>query len=65
MKKQFFIGGVIGFTSSFLGNLIYELVSKPDGYLYLDKDTKNVYAALSKDPDKFKPGSRMVFVFKS
>ena len=65
MKKQLLIGAGVGLISSFLGSLVYDLVSKPDGILYLDKDTKSVYAALEKDPDEYKPGSKLIFVFKA
>lgn len=48
-----------------VGNIIYDLLVKPDGYLYLDKDTKAVYASLNKDPDDYKNGSRLFFIFKA
>lgn len=65
MKKLLIIGFITGFVSTFLGNLCYDILSTPDGYLYLDPDTKSVYAALDHDPDKYKSGSRLIFVFKS
>ena len=65
MKKQFLLGVTVGFISSFVGNLCYDLASKPDGYLYLDKETKSVYAALSKDPDKYRPNTKLIFEFKA
>lgn len=64
MKKYFIMGAAVIFSSAFFGHLCYDLVSSPDGYLYLDKDTKNVYAMLNKDPDEYKPNSKLVFVFK-
>lgn len=65
MKKKLIALGVVCFTSSFLGLLCYNLVSKPDGYLYMDKDTKCVYAALDKDPDTYRKGTRLIFVYKA
>lgn len=65
MKKTIIIFSIVGFVSSFLGELAYDTLSKPDGYLYLDKDTKCVYATLKKDPDKYKPGTKLIFVFKA
>lgn len=64
MKKIFIIGGLIGFSSAFLAYIIYDVISKPDGYLYLDKETKAVYATMTKDPDKFAKGSKLIFIFK-
>ena len=64
MKKKLIIYGGLCFSAAFLGHILYDLVSKPDGYLYMDKDTKAVYAALDKDPDKYEPGSRLIFVMK-
>lgn len=65
MKKIFGIGFAVGFVSTFLGALCYDLISKPDGFLYLDTETKSVYAVLDKDPDKYTSNSRLIFIFKT
>ena len=58
----FFAISVVG---GFVGKVIYDISTKPDGYLYLDKDTKNVYAQLTKDPDTYKDDTRLIFIFKT
>lgn len=55
----------ISLVGGFTGKMIYDLSNKPDGYLYLDKDTKSVYADLKKDPDKYKDGTKLIFLFKN
>lgn len=55
------VGGVAG---GFAGHLLYELVSKPDGTLYLDPEDKGIYASLKQDPDKYRNGSRLIFKYK-
>lgn len=65
MWKRMIIEASVCLVSGFVGKLAYECSSKPDGYLYLDKETKKVYAVLNKDPDKYKNGSRLVFIFKA
>ena len=65
-KLVWILGGcfISSLGGCFAGHLIYDLVSKPDGYLYLDRDTKNIYAQLNEDPDNYKNGSRLVFKYK-
>lgn len=54
----------ISLIGGFTGKTIYDILNKPDGYLYLDKDTKAIYAQMKKDPDSFKKGSKLLFEFK-
>lgn len=65
MKKYFALGVLFGSLCVFIGETAYDLASKPDGYLYLDTETKAVYASLIKDPDTYKPNSKLIFVFKA
>lgn len=62
--KQGLLFFSISLIGGFIGKTIYDVANKPDGYLYLDKDTKAVYAQMKKDPDKFKKGTKLLFEFK-
>lgn len=53
-----------GLAGCLTGRILYALASKPDGYLYLDRDTKNIYAQLNQDPDKYRNGSKLIFKYK-
>lgn len=64
MLKRIIFESSISIISAFVGKIVYDCTCRPDGYLYLDKDTKSVYAVLKKDPDKYKDKSRLIFIFK-
>lgn len=64
MVKKIIVCSVVSFISGFFGFLLYDQVSKPDGFLYLDKDTKNIYATLQDDPDNYRKNSRLIFIYK-
>jgi len=55
---------LVSLIGCFSGKVLYDLINKPDGYLYLDKDTKSVYAQLKKNPDEIPNGSKLIFLFK-
>ena len=65
IPKQSILFFTISLVGGFVGKAIYDIFNKPDGYLYMDKDTKNVYAQLIKDPDTYKDGSKLIFTFKT
>lgn len=65
IPKQLLLFFGVSIFGGFLGKSIYDLANKPDGYLYLDKDTKSVYAQLRKDPDNYKDNSKLIFLFKA
>lgn len=64
-KLVWAIGGcsIAGFIGAFAGHLVYGLTAKPDGYLYMDHDTKGLYAQLTKDPDSYKKDSLLIFKY--
>lgn len=62
--KALIICFMTGSVGGLLSSLLYDLLSKPDGYLYMDKDTKNIYASLTKDPDEYVKNSRLIFLYK-
>lgn len=61
--KACILCGITALIGGFLGKLTYEIISRPDGELYLDYEG-GVYAALNKEPNEYKPGSRLIFVYK-
>ena len=65
IPKQSILFFTISVLGGFVGKAIYDIFNKPDGYLYMDKDTKDVYAQLIKDPDTYKDGSKLIFTFKT
>lgn len=61
--KNYIMLGLTAIVCGFLGKVAYEVISKPDGELYVD-EAGYVYAALSKSPEEYKKGSRLLFVYK-
>lgn len=61
--KKLVLTGITAFTCGFLGKLAYDIMSRPDGELYLDYEG-GVYAALNKEPKDYKIGSRLIFIYK-
>lgn len=62
--KALIICFLTGSFGGVISSVLYDLLSKPDGYLYMDKDTKNIYASLTKDPDEYSKNSRLIFLYK-
>ena len=65
IPKQSILFFTISLVGGFIGKAIYDVFNKPDGYLFMDKDTKDVYAQLFKDPDTYKDDSKLIFMFKT
>lgn len=64
MKKKLILICSSVFVAGFCGALAYDVISKPDGVIYMDPEDKAIYAKLNKDPDTYKKNSRLIFVFK-
>lgn len=55
-----FVAGLIG---GFVGKLIHEVVSKPEGEIIID-EMNTPFLAWNKIPEKIKNGERCIFVTK-